>query len=83
MHIYIYVRTSSSYGITVASANASLVFQLFSFVVVCSGMISKGFGFMAFFTSSKASSVYYIKTNVLTCIYIYIYIYAFVGTSSK
>jgi len=35
--------------VTAARANASSVFQLFSFLVVCSGMISKGFGFVAFF----------------------------------
>ena len=43
--------------VTTALANVSSVFQLFSFVVVCSGMISKGFGFVAFFASVKASSV--------------------------
>jgi len=43
--------------VTAARANASLVFQLFSFLVVCSGMISKGFGFVAFFEIVKASSV--------------------------
>ena len=43
--------------VTAARANASSVFQLFSFLVVCSGMISKGFGFVAFFASMKASSV--------------------------
>ena len=32
--------------VTVARANASSFFQLFSFLVVCSGMISKGFGFV-------------------------------------
>jgi len=31
--------------VTAARANASSVFQLFSFLVVCSGMISKGFAF--------------------------------------
>jgi len=40
-----------------ARANASSVFQLFSFLVDCSGMISKGFGFVALFASVKASSV--------------------------
>jgi len=34
-----------------------LVFQLFSFLVVCSDMISKGFGLVAFFASVKAGSV--------------------------
>jgi len=42
--------------VTAARANASSVLQLF-FLVVCSGMISKGFGFVAFFASVKASSV--------------------------
>ena len=42
--------------VTAACANTSLVFQLFSFLMVCSGMISKGFGFVAFFASVKASS---------------------------
>jgi len=37
--------------VTAARANASSVFQLSSFLVVCSGMISKGFGFVAFFAS--------------------------------
>jgi len=40
-----------------ARANVSLVFQLFSFLVVCSDMISIGFGLVAFFASVKASSV--------------------------
>ena len=43
--------------VTAARANASSVFQLFSFLVVCNGMISNGFGFVAFFASVKASSV--------------------------
>ena len=43
--------------VTAARANASSVFQLFSFLVVCSATISKGFGFMAFFARVKASSV--------------------------
>ena len=43
--------------VTAARANASSVFQLFSFLVVCSGMISKGFGFVAFFANVEASSV--------------------------
>jgi len=43
--------------VTAARANASSVFQLFSYLVVCSGMISKGFSFVAFFASVKASSV--------------------------
>ena len=42
--------------VTIVLANVSLVFQLF-FLVVCSDMISKGFGLVAFFASVKASSV--------------------------
>jgi len=34
--------------VTAAFSNVSSVFQLFSFRVVCSGMISEGFGFVAF-----------------------------------
>jgi len=37
--------------VTAARANASSVFQLLSFLVVCSGMTSKGFGFVPFFAS--------------------------------
>ena len=47
-----------------ARANVSSVFQLFSFLVVCSGMISKGFGFVAFFAIVKVSSA---------CIFLYMY----------
>jgi hypothetical protein len=43
--------------VTTALANISSVFQLLSFLVVCSDMISKGFGLVAFFASVKASSV--------------------------
>ena len=43
--------------VTAAHANASSVFQLFTFLAVCSGMISKGFDFVAFFASVKARSV--------------------------
>jgi hypothetical protein len=43
--------------VTTILANVSSVFQLFSFLVVCSDMISKGLGFVAFFASVKASSV--------------------------
>ena len=50
-----------------ARANASSVFRLFSFLVVCSGMISKGFGFVAFFASVKASSVC-IHLSCLVCL---------------
>jgi len=54
--------------VTAAHANASSVFQLFSFLVVCSGMISKGSGFVAFFASVKASSVC-IHLSCLVCLY--------------
>jgi len=47
---------SSISRVTTALSNVSSVFQLFSFLVVCSGMISKGFGFVAFFASAEASS---------------------------
>jgi len=53
--------------VTAARANASSVFQMFSFFVVCSGMISKGFGFVAFFASVKASSVC-IHLTCLVCL---------------
>jgi hypothetical protein len=51
--------------VTTALANVSSVFQLFPFLVVCSDMISKGFGLVAFFASVKASSVY-ISFKLLT-----------------
>jgi hypothetical protein len=41
------IRSASR--IITALANVSSVFQLFFFLVVCSDMISKGFGFVAFF----------------------------------
>jgi len=53
--------------VTAARANASSAFQLFSFLVVCSGMISKGFGFVAFFASVKAISVC-IHLSCLVCL---------------
>ena len=53
--------------VTAAHANASSVFQLFSFLVVCSGMISKGFGFVAFCASVKANSVC-IHLSCLVCL---------------
>ena len=53
--------------VTAARANASSVFQLFSFPLVCSGMISKGFGFVAFFAGVKASSVC-IHLSCLVCL---------------
>jgi len=43
--------------VTTALANVFSVFQLFSFPVVCSDMISTVFGLVAFFASVKASSV--------------------------
>jgi hypothetical protein len=42
--------------ITVALSIVSSVSRLFSFLVGCSGMILKGFGFVAFFAGVKASS---------------------------
>jgi hypothetical protein len=53
--------------VTTALANVSSFFQLFFFLVVCSDMISKGFGFVAFFASVKASSVC-IRLSYLVCI---------------
>jgi len=53
--------------VTTVLANVSSVFQLFSFPVVCSGMISKGFGFVAFFASVNASSVC-IHLSCLACL---------------
>jgi hypothetical protein len=44
--------------VTAALANVSSVSQLFSFLVGCSGMIYKGFCFVAFFAGVKASSFY-------------------------
>jgi hypothetical protein len=43
--------------VTVALSIVSSVSQLFSFLVGCSEMISKGFGLVAFFAGVKASSV--------------------------
>jgi hypothetical protein len=43
---------------TAALSSVSLVTQPFSFPVGCSGMISKGFGFVSFFAGVKASSFY-------------------------
>jgi hypothetical protein len=53
--------------VTTALANISSVFQLFSFLLVCSDMISKGFGLVAFFVSVKASSIR-IHLSCLVCI---------------
>jgi hypothetical protein len=57
----------SVYIVITAFANVSSVFQLFSFLVVCSDMISKGFGIVTFFASVKASSVC-IRLSCLACI---------------
>ena len=53
--------------VTTALANVSWVFQLFSFLVICNDMISKGFGLVAFFASGKASSIC-IHLSCLVCI---------------
>jgi hypothetical protein len=53
--------------VTTAVANVSSVFQLFSFLVVCSDMISKRFGLVTLFASVKASSVC-IHLSRLVCI---------------
>jgi len=53
--------------VTAVRTNASSVSQLFSFLVVCSGMISKGFGFVAFFASVNANSVC-IHLSCLVCL---------------
>jgi hypothetical protein len=53
--------------VTIALANVSSVFQLFSFLVGCSNMILKGFGFVAFFASVKSSSVC-IRLSCIVCI---------------
>jgi len=63
--------------VTAARANASLIFQLFSFLVVCSGMISKGFGFVAYFASVKTSSVC-IRLSCLGLIHSFTYIFIWV-----
>ena len=47
--------------------SVSSAFQLFSFLVVCSSMISKGFGFVAFFASVETSSVC-IHLSCLVCL---------------
>jgi len=53
--------------VTAARANASSVFEMFSFFVVCGGIISKGFGFVAFFPSVKVSSVC-VHLSCLVCL---------------
>jgi hypothetical protein len=52
--------------ITTALANVSSVSQLFCFLVDCSGMILKGFSFVAFFAGVKASS-FCIHLSCLVC----------------
>jgi len=52
--------------VTTVFAKVSSVFQFF-FLVVCSDMISKGFGLVAFFASVKTSSVC-IHLSCLVCI---------------
>jgi hypothetical protein len=52
--------------VTDALSIVSSVSQLFSFLVVCSGMFLKGFGFVAFFAGVKASS-FCIQLSYLVC----------------
>jgi len=52
--------------VTVVLSIASLVSQLFSFLVGCKGMILKGFSFVAFFVGVKASS-FCIHLSCLVC----------------
>jgi hypothetical protein len=51
--------------VTTAPANVSSVFQLFSFLVVCSGMILKGFGFLAYYIHIYAY-IYQFLQNIFT-----------------
>ena len=53
--------------VTTVLANVSSGFQLFFFLVVCSDMISKGFGLVAFFASVKTNSVCF-HLSCLVCI---------------
>jgi len=53
--------------VTTVFASVSSVFQLFSFLVACRGMISMGFSFVAFFASVNASSVC-IHLSCLVCL---------------
>ena len=50
--------------VTAALSNASSVFQFFSFLAVCSGMISKVFGFVVFFASVE--SLFRLYSSVLS-----------------
>jgi len=57
--------------VTTAISNVSSVFQLLSFLVVCSGMISKGFGFVAYFASVITSwllIIYSVFDNIVKLI---------------
>jgi hypothetical protein len=53
--------------VTAALASVSSFSQLFSFLVDCSGMILKGFGFVAFFAGARAGS-FCIYLFCLVCI---------------
>jgi len=59
------IRSVSKF--TAALSIVSSVFQLFSFLVVCSSTISKGFRFVAFFASVETSSVC-IHLSCLVCV---------------
>jgi hypothetical protein len=50
--------------VTAVLANISWVFQSIFFLVVCSCMISEGFGFVAFFVCVKASSFCILSQNL-------------------
>jgi len=58
--------TRSVSRVTAALSIASSVSQLFSFLVGCRGMISRGFGFVAFFVCVPASS-FCIHLSCLVC----------------
>ena len=58
--------TRSVSRVTAALSIASSVSQLFSFLVGCRGMISRGFGFVAFFVCVRASS-FCIHISCLVC----------------
>ena len=59
--------------VTVALSNVSSVFLLSFFLVVCSGMISRGFGFVAFFASVKTSLHTLLQMGIHCCSYYYYY----------
>ena len=58
--------TRSVSRVTAALSIASSVSQMFSFLVGCRGMISRGFGFVAFFVCVRASS-FSIHLSCLVC----------------